>query len=411
MARLVPDTFDRAVELLKSNCVEQGIKASTSYYNQVWARDSFITFLGANLLGDELLLRHSRAAIRTFAKTRSPLGQIANQYDLAVNAPEFGYSGSTDSTCWYIIGLASLYAATDDRSLLKEPLEVAVAAYGWLRCQDANNSGLLDSPPGADWMDAAIQRTGKTLYVNALYLCATRSLEKLLSALGAAPYRTSKLDYDVLKQRFTDVFLPGEGSPKRVSAYWPRMGERQARNWPAGFSRRYFLHYIAFSRIDERFDTFSNVLCILSGIAEGSTSRSIVSTMARRAISEPYPSKALSPPYRAEGAAYDRGFDSSLPVQHRSRPYAYHNGGVWPFIGGFYVCALNEMRMEDAPRETESLARANNVFRKDETVGFNEWIHGSTGAALGQFGQSWNAGSFIASVLSAKGKRVLGFLD
>ncbi|MGP8126166.1 MAG: hypothetical protein ACLQEQ_09960 [Nitrososphaerales archaeon] len=49
MARLVDQTFKRSVELLRANAVEGGLKASTAYYNQIWARDSFISFMGANL--------------------------------------------------------------------------------------------------------------------------------------------------------------------------------------------------------------------------------------------------------------------------------------------------------------------------------------------------------------------------
>ncbi|MGP8126167.1 MAG: hypothetical protein ACLQEQ_09965 [Nitrososphaerales archaeon] len=261
----------------------------------------------------------------TFARTASQLGQIANFYDLSNGTPEYGYSGSTDSSCWYIIGLASLLHATDDRSLLKRPTEVAIDAYRWLRYQDANNAWLIDSPQGADWMDAAIQRTGKTLYNNALFLIATRCLTDLLSASGKAIDERFRLDYDALKQRFADVFIPGSGSASRMLGYWPRLGEAYGRGILSDFSSKYFLHYVSFSRIDRRFDTLSNMLCVLTGLADEETSLSILSTASARGLTKPYPTRVLDPPYRGEGAGYDRVFDSSVPVQHRSVPYAYHN--------------------------------------------------------------------------------------
>src|SRR5215467_9217074 len=181
---LVEKTRDRAVDVLKGNVVEKGMRTSSVYYNQIWARDAFISLLGANLLEDEELLRCAKRNVFTFADTASPMGQIANFYDLVTDAPEYGYSGSTDSTCWYIIGLASLYHASDDKLLLRTPLKAAVDAYKWLRYQDANNVWLIDSPPGADWMDAAVQRAGKILYNNTLFLTATRCLDGLLSASG-----------------------------------------------------------------------------------------------------------------------------------------------------------------------------------------------------------------------------------
>jgi len=411
LVRNLNQTFEKATELLRTNAVERGLKASTAYYNQIWARDSFISFLGANLLADEGLLKAAKANVLTFASTASPLGQIPNFFDLGAGAPEYGYSGSTDSSCWYIIGLASLFHATNDRELLRRPTEAAIDAYKWLRFQDANDVWLIDSPQGADWMDAAIQRTGKTLYNNALFLIATRCLEGLLTASGREIEERYKLTYDELKKRFTDVFLPGPESAGRMMKYWPRLGEAYGRGALSDFSCKYFLHFVSFSRIDRKFDTLSNMLCVLTGLAELETSLAILSTAKSRGLTKPYPTRVLDPPYRADTAGYDRSFDSKLPIQHRSEPYAYHNGGVWPFVGGVHVCALYRLGVDEAHEELLSLAGSNAVLRDGEQTGFNEWIHGRTGKALGQFGQSWNAGMFIAAVMASKGRRMFGFLE
>jgi len=72
MTNLTDATFERAIEVLKSNSSKWGIKASASYYNQVWARDAFISFLGSNMLEDVLLLGTCRKAINTLPKSRSP---------------------------------------------------------------------------------------------------------------------------------------------------------------------------------------------------------------------------------------------------------------------------------------------------------------------------------------------------
>lgn len=403
-------TFEKATEVLRSNCVKEGLRASAAYYNQVWARDSFISFLGANLIEDEKLNSCAKANIKTFANAASPLGQIPNFYDLSTKRPEYGYSGSTDSSCWYIIGLASLYSATEDRELLKRPLDAAVGAYRWLRFQDANNTWLIDSPPGADWMDAAIQRTGKTLYNNVLFLIATDSLRRLTSISGSGSKADLMLDHDSLKRRFTDVFLPGPESPTRLAKYWPGHAATLAKGRLKGFARNYFLQYVSFYRMDARFDTFSNLLCILGGVSDRKTSLSILDFMRKENLSEPFPSRVLYPPYAFEGASYDKDFDSAVPTQHRSSPYEYHNGAVWPFVGGAYVSTLYQLGDDKAGSELESLARANAVLKEGERVGFNEWLHGRTGKALGQYGQSWNAGMYIAAVCASRGKNPLGFV-
>lgn len=387
----------------------KGMRTSEAYYNQIWARDSFISFLGANLAEDEKLIACAKRTVDTFAKTVSPLGQVANFYDLSTESPEYGYSGSTDSSSWYIIGLASLFAASDDRSLLGSPLERAIGAYKWLRHQDANNVWLIDSPPGGDWMDAAVRRSGKTLYCNALFLMATRCLEFLLSASGKSLERPYGLDLHELKQRLINVFLPGVDSSARIQKYWPRLASAYDGGLPAT-AQKYFLHYLSFSRTDIRFDTLSNLLCILSSLADSKTAISIIATMNSRRLSKPYPCRVLDPPYRTGGAGFDQEFDDSLPAHHRSAPYAYHNGAVWPFVGGLHVAALRFLGVDGAEKELEQLAAANSLQRKGEDVGFNEWIHGMTGEPMGQFGQSWSAGMFVGAVLATRGKQPFSFL-
>jgi Amylo-alpha-1,6-glucosidase len=407
---LVDDTYQRALEVLRRNVAPRGLKASQAYYNQVWARDAFISFIGGNVANDPALLQAAGATIETFTKTRAPLGQIANFYDLTSGKPEFGWSGSTDSSCWYIIGLASLYAVTNDKALLGPPLDAAIDAYRFVRYQDANNSWLVDSPQGADWMDAAIQRTGKTLYNNVLFLTATKCLSSILSSSGRSPGSEGLLDRQELKERFTDVFLPGPNSAGRISKYWPRLADHYRASRPFETPLKYYLQYISFARIDSHFDTLSNLLCGLLEVADGGTFHSILDVIETRRLSHPYPVRVLDPPYRKGDPGYDDAFDSALPVQHRSEPMSYHNGAVWPFVGGFYVCALSSLADEGASRELEALARANSVFREEESVGFNEWLDGSGGVAKGQYGQSWNAGMFIAAYSATRGQDPFGFL-
>ena len=402
--------YQRAIEVLRRNATQRGLKASHAYYNQVWARDAFISFLGANMVQDASLLESAKTTVDIFAKTRAPLGQIANFYDLSTDLPEFGFSGSTDSSCWYVIGLASLYHATGDKSLLGLPLDAAIDACRFVRYQDANNSWLVDSPQGADWMDAAIQRTGKTLYNNVLFLAATKCLSSLLSISGRASDSALLLDYDSLKERFTDVFLPGTDSVERISKYWPRLATHHMEQKVVDMSKKYYVQCISFARIDTHFDTLSNLLCILTQVADNETSASILETIRARELTRPFPIRVLDPPYKKGEAGYDEVLDAMLPIQHRSGSYDYHNGGVWPFVGGFYVCTLNALG-KNSPEELEALARANEVFAHGETVGFNEWLDGKKGEARGQYGQSWSAGMYIAAYLSSKGRGPLSFLS
>lgn len=411
MTSKVNEVLERAVGVLRENVTPHGLKASKAYYNQVWARDSFITFLGSNLLGDEELLKAAKTTVNTLAKSASELGQIPNLYDLSTDRPDFGFSGATDASAWYVIGLASLFEATHDWNLLKEPFDAALGAIRWLRFQDANNTWLVDSPQGADWMDAAVQRTGKTLYNNILFVMATRCAAKLAEASGRPTENAFLLDHEKLAERFRDVFLPGPDSPERIAAYSPRLASLYSESKPLGLSKAYFLHYVSFARVDSKFDTLSNVLCILSRAAGPETSRSVLEAAQTKRISKPFPVRVLDQPYHAGEMGYDSEFDSALPAEHRSQPLRYHNGAVWPFVGGLYVCALFLTDVDYARKELLALANANMAFKEGESTGFNEWMEGKNGKPLGQIGQSWNAGTYIAAYRASKGENPFKFLE
>ncbi len=410
MAKLVEDTFERAINLLKANSTKYGIKASSLYYNQIWARDSFISFLGGNMLDDEMLHDCCRRTIETLGKTRSPLGQIPDFYNPDARRPEFGFSGATDSSTWYIIGLLNLFYYTESRSLLAEPLEAAMDAYRWLRYQDANNTWLIDSPQGADWMDAAIRRTGKTLYNNILFSMATKAINRLSDLSGKKVEGVLALDEEKLGQRFSDVFLPREENWKDIEKYWPYLAHR-IRDDPTTPNLDYYVQFVSFSKFDLHFDTLSNLLCVLAGVAPGKLRNSIVKNVESRKLYEPYPVRVLDPPYREGEDSFDTEFNRKIPVQHRSDPYNYHNGAVWPFVGSFYVLCLQRLKSHNASLALSNLARANNVFRAKEKTGFNEWLNGRSGKPLGQIGQSWNAGTYVAAYLSSEGKDPLKFYN
>ena len=59
-------------------------------------------------------------------------------------------------------------------------------------------------------------------------------------------------------------------------------------------------------------------------------------------------------------------------------PHSYHNGGVWPFLGGFYVAALVQAGRWDAA--AAALERLAELVCKG---GFNEWHDGLSGEAMG----------------------------
>jgi glycogen debranching enzyme len=72
--------------------------------------------------------------------------------------------------------------------------------------------------------------------------------------------------------------------------------------------------------------------------------------------------------------------------------HQYHNGGIWPFVGGFWVMALARQGLHALA--WSELARLAQVNALDDWR-FTEWFHGRTLAPMGMAGQSWNAATFL----------------
>ena len=82
-------------------------------------------------------------------------------------------------------------------------------------------------------------------------------------------------------------------------------------------------------------------------------------------------------------------------------PNHYLNGGIWTFIGGFYVLSLIKLKkFTKAKVELVKIAKANN------SGNFPEWIDPVTKEAFGKL-QAWDAGMYLLAYQSLKKKKVL----
>jgi len=76
-------------------------------------------------------------------------------------------------------------------------------------------------------------------------------------------------------------------------------------------------------------------------------------------------------------------------------PQHYHNGGIWPFIGGGWVRFVNKLGIRElALKELFNLAKLNKLGSSHEWE-FNEWAHGKTGRPMGKAFQAWSASEYI----------------
>jgi glycogen debranching enzyme len=380
----------KAREILRTECSPIGLMASPEGYPHVWARDSVITSLGALLTpGHENCLVVS---LRTLGGQQSELGAIPNNVSVATGRLDHTNAGSVDSNLWYILGHVFYQRASGDTGFIKEQWPSLQQALLWLRYQDSNGCGLLEVHEAADWADLLANRFN-VLYDNVLWYAALRAMGAMAQLLGEDPRPYADLAADV-RHKIRLVLWVGAENQEDWEPDHPRHSEwthTLSQIAPVLVKRPYFLPYVAFRDYGDYCDVLGNLLAILFEVANPAQEKRILDYLYQVGIEDPYPVRVLHPviyPGDKDWREYYRNNNLNLPDQ-------YHNGGIWPFVGGFYVAALVKAgRQEQAERTLEKLAAVNQLG-VEQAWEFNEWCHGKTGRPMGYPHQAWSAGMYI----------------
>jgi len=406
-----------AETILIGNGDELGILGSSQAYQQVWARDSMIAGLGLELCQDGEGRRIHRRSLETLRQFQSALGKIphnvgfTNVDDPALVAlggrlgtaangqrtiADTTHAGCVDSNLWYILGHYYHYRHGQDADFLRRVWPSLEKALLWLRYQDSNECGLLEIHEAMDWADLFPNRYN-VLYDNVLYYAVWKAMGRLAGALGlpvAEDYARTAGD---IRRKINILLWVGPEEPKDWD--WVRR-ERQEWLYPLRrvetelVVRPFYLPYMGFRDYADRFDTLGNLLAILFGVADARKAGLILDYIHATGLNEPYPVRALYPVIHPG----DKDWREYFRVRNLNLPHHYHNGGAWPFIGGFYVAALVQAgRLAEARCQLDRLAQMNRQGVRQEWE-FNEWFHGQSGRAMGFAGQSWSAAMYLYAV-------------
>jgi hypothetical protein len=365
-----------SIDLLKRNLSTAGILAATPGararsrgYTAIFARDAAVCAFGMALSGDPELERAAPTGLLTLAEHQAPNGQIPKFVDVGRAEADFWYLGCIDATLWWLIGLAFLDRVQPAGRLVSR-LEPAVRrAIHWAQCQEHQRFFLLQQNEASDWADI-MPRSGFVLYTNALW----HLVKRLFDLPGADDTRRSA----------NELFHPfsaalAEYRRARLLAHYVR---RDARN------RDLYLSFVNFSFSGDEGDVFGNVLAVLCGLADAAAAQRTLDALDRARVSEPWPVRVVCDPILEESI-----FWRPYMSRHKQNfAWQYHNGGIWPFVGGFWVTALAERG--DRARAGRELARLAAVNAIDGWA-FTEWLNGQSGAPGGMRGQSWNAAAFL----------------
>ncbi len=404
--------YGKSLEVLRRCATPMGFKASAlgTGYPQIWARDAPITSLGALVSGDPELIACAKASLETLSGVQTELGMIPLNVDTRTNTVTTENAGAVDANLWFVLGHYAYVKATNDLEFIRTQWPRLERAVLWLRYQDMNDCGLLEIPEAGDWADLFANRYN-ILYDNVLYVGALRAMGEMASHLELPDSRYTAMAADVSEKINLLMWLDRPWDGREFGEQLERLKAMRLewfllyQNTATLTEKPYYLPWTGFREFGDYFDGFGNILAILFGVADAKRASSILDYAHAVGADHPFPLKAFYPPIYPG----DRDWREYYRSRNLNLPNQYHNGGIWPMLGGFHVAALTHSGRPDQSRSSlELLARANRAGRTQEWE-FNEWLHGISGRPMGHPLQAWSAGLYVYahSTLSTGQARLL----
>lgn len=358
-------------------------------YRSVWARDGAITVIGSLPLQnqDEAIHQCQRQTLLTMLDRTSPTGQIPANVRIDTQEPDYSGIGgiaSIDSGLWIVIAFFSYIKHTHDLDLLRGYINTLQEVMDWLSAHDSNNDALLEIPEAGDWTDL-FGRSYNILYDEVLWYRANICFGRLLQMLGDEQRAGDYLRWArVIKRQIQSNFWPT--TQQRIY----QSGSFAEKQYSLG-DARYLIAQITPFDFSWRCDPFANVLAYLYNVIDAHRAAQAFRFMWGVGINEPYPIANLYPVVMAG----DKDWHDYYTVNLLNLPHHYHNGGIWPFIGAYWVRFIHKLGLRElALRELYRLTEMNKLGVLNEWE-FNEWVHGKTGRPMGKAYQAWSAAQYI----------------
>jgi hypothetical protein len=287
--------------------------------------------------------------------------------------------GSSDTTPLFLLGVGIFRKVSGEPNFLNEAVEKALT---WMEYQSPSDRYMVAQQPTSDWRDEQWV-TGYGLFVNTLVYSYLRLLGQNKRA-------------DMMQREMSRFTITGgtihhhvhEGlvvKHKPYFAFWS-----------------YKIHS------SERFDLLGNCLAILSGLASPTRAVKIISWIEEECAGMRKRGE-LAVDLPPNFFPFIRPEDPDWLPRYSTfnNPGEYHNGGIWPFICGFYVAALVAAKRYTLAREklaalTHSI-KISNTGRVD--FGFNEWLKAQNGKPMGQDWQTWSAALYLYAAKCVEEKR------
>lgn len=397
---LIREGYEKAIIALKKNITPLGFSACSikdnvpngtdENYHSVWARDGAITVIGSlSLVHDEEIHNCQRQTLVTLFEHISRNGQIPSNVRIKDNVADYSGVGgicSIDSGIWVVIAFYEYVKVTNDIDFLREYISSIKETMRWLGAHDSNNDALLEIPEAGDWTDL-FGGSYNILYDEILWYRANVCYGRMLEMLG---------DYEEAGEyiRWSQVI-----KKEILQNFWPSTQQKLFQS--VSFAERqftlgdtsYLIQQTTPFDFSWRCDVFGNVLAFLHGTIDAEKARETFKFMLGVGVNDPYPVVNVYPVVTPG----DPDWKPYYTVNLLNLPNHYHNGGIWPFVGGFWVKFINKLGLRDvAFSELYKLALINKEGLTEEWE-FTEWAHGTTGKAMGKAYQAWSAAQYVSA--------------
>ena len=344
-------------------------------YPEPYTRDLMIASLGILVTGNESLINSLRTVFQVLAKNQTTLGHIPS----IVHDPE--ECGASDTTPLFLMALQIFRQVTGEADFLEASAKKALT---WMSYQSPSSRVLVAQMPTSDWRDEQWV-LGFGLFVNTV-------VYTYLKLFGLDDQAGS-----LKKKMTTRLSIKDENSKHNTEE--------------GGLKIKFKPYYALWSYKmynSERFDLLGNSLAILSGIASPTRSLQMISWI-EEACQKLKVNGDLNMDLPPNFFPYIHpGDDDWRPRYVKfNLPGDYHNGGIWPFVCGFYIAALTAAGMHKlAQKKFEALTRLMQPARTAKVkFGFNEWFKAQDGKPKGQDWQTWSAAMYLYAAECIKKKQ------
>lgn len=335
-------------------------------YPEPYTRDLMFSILGIAVSGNQKLNESIRKVLETLAKNQTAHGHIPS----LVHDKED--RGSSDTTPLFLLGTGIFRKAFCEPDFLNDAVEKGLT---WMEYQSPSDRYMVAQQPTSDWRDEQWV-LGFGLFVNSIVYCYLRLLGK--------HERAGKMRNEMSRFTITAGTLHRHAHEGLVVKHKP-----------------YYALWSYKILGSERFDLLGNSLAILSGIASPSRSEEMISWIEEE-CAEMRKRGDLAVGLPPNFFPFIKPEDPDWHERYvlYNKPGNYHNGGIWPFICGFYIAALVAAKKFTLAREKlDEFTRIVKISNSGNlNFGFNEWLKAQDGKPMGQDWQTWSAALYLYAV-------------